>query len=57
MRGERVKVGEICIIAREREREGYQGGNMKTKEWTLQGRKADSKEERKGKQEEPPLEK
>ena len=38
MRGERVKVSE----------------SIKSKEWTPQGRKADSKEDREPKQEEPP---
>ena len=40
-KGERVKVSESCTLTRE---------SMKWKEWTLQRRKADSKEDREGKQ-------
>ena len=36
------------------EREGHQSGSMKRKGWTPQRRKAGSKEEREGKQREPP---
>ena len=45
MRGERVKVGE---------REEDQSESMERKEWTPRWRRADSIEEREGKQEEPP---
>ena len=45
MRGERVKVGES---------EGDQSESMERKGWTPPLTKADSKEDREGKQEEPP---
>ena len=48
MRGERVKVGKTCILAREGDQSEHGEERVDS---TI---KADSKEEREGKQEEPP---
>ena len=50
MRGEKVKVGKSRTLARE----GDQSESKEREGWTPRLTKANSKEERQGKQEEPP---